>query len=68
MKAEPIIKASQAAALVVSDLQNALKSATAMEALLLMPMIDQAARTAQQVEAMRAAKMSDLLAESEAAA
>ena len=56
MKAEPIIKASQAAALVVSDLQNALKSATAMEALLLMPLIDQAARTAQQVEAMRAAK------------
>ena len=49
------IAANQAQA-VITNLRNALHEAGAVEALLLMPMIDAAAKLAQQIEALKSAK------------
>jgi hypothetical protein len=54
-KSESLLKAVHSASFVLSDLQAALKTATPVEALVLLPLIEQAAHLQQRIEALRAA-------------
>jgi hypothetical protein len=55
LKSESLLKATHSAAFVVSDLRTALSKATPVEALVLLPLIEQAAHLQQRIEALRAA-------------
>ncbi len=55
MNNEPLTKAAHAAEFLAADLRDALATADAVEALALLPLIEQAARLNQQIGALLAA-------------
>jgi hypothetical protein len=58
-KTEALTKASHSAAFALGDLRSALATATATEALLLLPLIEQAAQLQQRVDALLGAIKND---------
>lgn len=53
---EDLTKASQTASLLIADLRSALHRATAVEALVLLPLISQAAQLEQGIQALELAR------------